>query len=690
MEAPVTRDAKVYSIFNDYGSLMQTIKRKVPSGPNPTEPPTTRDAKAYPISNDYGSLIQTIKRKVPPGPNPIEPPATRDAKAYSISNDYGSLVQTIKRKVPLGPNPMEQPATHDAKVYSLSNDYGLLLHTIMREVPSGPNPMEPPATHDTKAYSIFNDYGSLMQIIKRKVPSGPIPMEPSPTRDAKTYSISNDYAYSIFNDYGSLMQTIRRKVPLGPNLMEPLETRDAKAIKRKVPSDQNPMEPLATRDAKVYSLSNDYGLLLHTIMREVPSGPNPMEPPTTRDVKTYSIFNDYGSLMETIKRKVPSGPIPMEPSPTRDAKGYSIFIQHYKSDLCLSLQVLRVLCPEFLPPPLRAVIGLDASLHPVMLQPWSLHKLDFLIIPSLIHVPLVIGMVLVLIMLLAIKYSDQFYRVRVTHHSDLSLECGPANRPDPEGLTICQLMEGILISKVPAGLLPPGSASPVWHSGDFQRQLLPLHPSVQGQCRISILPYTFKSSCNWLMDIKGRIYGQPIPPFRLSSFRHLQVGLRSFEDRPHLSSAGRTLRIMDAVLILAGLLTAKHSKLTDTRAVTESVFEFPQVELHKPRQMHRTLLSLDSSVLGEECIIQRIGQIYGCEDYWFISLSLYYAVIQTGQAVSLIQLTSIIFEVFYQHLSSERPLRLESSPDCQRNRSSLTRSSKVLFSRGIQSMNNPE
>ncbi|KAK7323911.1 hypothetical protein VNO77_27413 [Canavalia gladiata] len=273
-----------------------------------------------------------------------------------------------------------------------------------------------------------------------------------------------------------------------------------------------------------------------------------------------------------------------------------------------------------------------------MLQPWSLHKLDFLIIPSLIHVPLVIGMVLVLIMFLAIKYSDQILALNVAL------------------VGLGNLKAHLTLTK-------------------FENSL-PLHPSVQRQCRVSILPYTFKSSCNWLMDIKGRIYGQPIPPFRLSSFRHLQVGLRSFEDRPHLSSAGRTLRVFQTSLLR---------------------FEFPQVELHKPRQMHRTLLSLDSSVLGEECIIQRIGQIYGCEDYWFISISLYYAVIRTGQAVSLIRLTSIIFEVFYQHLSrlsllliSERPLRLKSSPDCQRNRSSLTRSSKVLFSRGIQSMNNPE
>ncbi|KAK7321043.1 hypothetical protein VNO77_31167 [Canavalia gladiata] len=185
--------------------------------------------------------------------------------------------------------------------------------------------------------------------------------------------------------------------------------------------------------------------------------------------------------------------------------------------------------------------------------------------------------------------STQFYRVRVTHHSDLSLECGPANRPDPEGLTICQLMEGILISKVPAGLLPPGSGS--GPSLKILVHSLPLHPSVQGQCRVSILPYTFKSLCNWLMNIKSRIYGQPIPPFRLSSFRHLQVGLRSFEDRPHLSSAG-------------------------------------------PNEVVLALL----------CI-------------YYVSIV---PLIRTGQAVSLIRLTSIIFEVFYQHLSRLSSLLIRS------------------------------
>ncbi|KAK7338359.1 hypothetical protein VNO77_18966 [Canavalia gladiata] len=280
------------------------------------------------------------------------------------------------------------------------------------------------------------------------------------------------------------------------------------------------------------------------------------------------------------------------------------------------------------------MVGLDASLHSVMMLPWLQHTLDFLILLSLIHVPLVIGMVLALVMFLATKYSDQIVPNRTVC---CAMELHPANRLDSEGLTICPLMEGIQINKVPAGLLPPGSGS--YHKLRFRSFAqnpcsyvclsMPRFPTkdicnqmfrAMGQCKVSILPYTFKSSCNWLMDLKGRIYGQPIPPFWLSSFRHLQVDLRSFEDRPPLSS----------------------------------------VELHKPRPMHRTLLSFDSNVPGEECIIQGIGLIYGCEDYWFISLFLYYAVIRAGQAVSLIRLTSVIFEVFYQHLSRLSSLLIRS------------------------------
>ncbi|KAK7328529.1 hypothetical protein VNO77_22638 [Canavalia gladiata] len=136
------------------------------------------------------------------------------------------------------------------------------------------------------------------------------------------------------------------------------------------------------------------------------------------------------------------------------------------------------------------MIGLDASLHSVMLQSWFLHTLDFLILPSPIHVPLVIGMILALVMFLAITYSGQIVQNR-TMCCDMELH--PANRLDPEGLTIGPLMEGIQISKVPAGLLPPGS------------------------------------------------------------------GLRDLGCLIH------TPQIMDAVLIFAGLLTAKHSRRTDTR-----------------------------------------------------------------------------------------------------------------------------
>ncbi|KAK7313256.1 hypothetical protein VNO77_37874 [Canavalia gladiata] len=286
------------------------------------------------------------------------------------------------------------------------------------------------------------------------------------------------------------------------------------------------------------------------------------------------------------------------------------------------------------------MVGLDASLHSVMMQPWLQHTLDFLILPSLIHVPLVIGMVEMNLVQFrkdsALCYGtapSKHYTRGLDSHAEMNLvqfriglcavlwnctqptlyqgprfsfpnrtvccamELHPRNRPDSRGLTICPLMEGIQINKVHAGLLPPGSGS--YHKLRFRSFAqnpcsyvclsMPRFPTkdicnqmfrAMGQCKVSILPYTFKSSCNWLMDLKGRIYGQPIPPFWLSSFRHLQVDLRSFEDRPPLSF----------------------------------------VELHKPRPMHRTLLSFDSNVPGEECIIQGIGQIYGCEDYWLSSL----------------------------------------------------------------------
>ncbi|KAK7315457.1 hypothetical protein VNO77_34005 [Canavalia gladiata] len=109
----------------------------------------------------------------------------------------------------------------------------------------------------------------------------------------------------------------------------------------------------------------------------------------------------------------------------------------------------------------RDMIGLDASLHSVMLQSWFLHTLDFLILPSPIHVLLVIGMVLALIMFLAIKYSNQVGWDEPCSVPNRTLCCDMelhlANRPDPEGLTIDLLIEGIQISKVPADPLPPGS-----------------------------------------------------------------------------------------------------------------------------------------------------------------------------------------------------------------------------------------
>ncbi|KAK7350137.1 hypothetical protein VNO77_08289 [Canavalia gladiata] len=70
----------------------------------------------------------------------------------------------------------------------------------------------------------------------------------------------------------------------------------------------------------------------------------------------------------------------------------------------------------------RDVVSLDASLHSVMLQPWLLHTLDFLIFPSLIHVPLVIGMVLALVMFLAIKYSDQIGILHSNKHYTRGLD----------------------------------------------------------------------------------------------------------------------------------------------------------------------------------------------------------------------------------------------------------------------------
>ncbi|KAK7304526.1 hypothetical protein VNO77_42383 [Canavalia gladiata] len=109
----------------------------------------------------------------------------------------------------------------------------------------------------------------------------------------------------------------------------------------------------------------------------------------------------------------------------------------------------------------RDMIGLDASLHSVMLQSWFLHTLDFLILPSPIHVLLVIGMVLALIMFLAIKYSNQVGWDEPCSVPNRTLCCDMelhlANRPDPEGLTIDLLIEGIQINKVPADPLPPGS-----------------------------------------------------------------------------------------------------------------------------------------------------------------------------------------------------------------------------------------
>ncbi|KAK7305542.1 hypothetical protein VNO77_43448 [Canavalia gladiata] len=352
----------------------------------------------------------------------------------------------------------------------------------------------------------------------------------------------------------------------------------------------------------------------------------------------------------------------------------------------------------------RDVVSLDASLHSVMLQPWLLHTLDFLILPSLIHVPLVIGMVLALVMFLDIKYSDQIVQNRTVC---CAMELHPANRPDPEGLTIGPLMEGIQISKVPAGLLPPGSGGyhklrfrsfaqnpcsyvclsmprfptkDIWISiSPFPRLEFLMTYLTPGQkqkgasagypsCLIHLNPHvtglwTSKAGCMTSWDsFLGFMANLSLP------FGSQVLGIYSLIHTP---------QIMDAVLILAGLLAAKHSKLTDTRVVTESV----------------TLLSFDSIVLGEECIIQRIGQIYGCGDYWFISLFLCYAVIRAGQAVSLIRLTSIIFEVFYQHLSrsngggcSERPLRLESSLNCQRNCSSFTKLSGAFQSKNPEKL----
>ncbi|KAK7313941.1 hypothetical protein VNO77_39148 [Canavalia gladiata] len=94
----------------------------------------------------------------------------------------------------------------------------------------------------------------------------------------------------------------------------------------------------------------------------------------------------------------------------------------------------------------RDMIGLDASLHSVMLQSWFLHTLDFLILPSPIHVLLVIG------------WDEPCSVPNRTLCCDMELHL--ANRPDPEGLTIDLLIEGIQISKVPADPLPPGSAKP--------------------------------------------------------------------------------------------------------------------------------------------------------------------------------------------------------------------------------------
>ncbi|KAK7324434.1 hypothetical protein VNO77_27970 [Canavalia gladiata] len=132
------------------------------------------------------------------------------------------------------------------------------------------------------------------------------------------------------------------------------------------------------------------------------------------------------------------------------------------------------------------MIGLDASLHSVMLQSWFLHTLDFLILPSPIHVPLVIGMMLALVMFLAITYSGQIGWDEPCSVQNRTICCDmelhPANRLDPEGLTIGPLMEGIQISKVPAGLLPPGSGADLlkgsaysyWHGigrGDLLQEL---------------------------------------------------------------------------------------------------------------------------------------------------------------------------------------------------------------------------
>ncbi|KAK7344717.1 hypothetical protein VNO77_14675 [Canavalia gladiata] len=133
----------------------------------------------------------------------------------------------------------------------------------------------------------------------------------------------------------------------------------------------------------------------------------------------------------------------------------------------------------------RDMIGLDASLHSVMLQSWFLHTLDFLILPSPIHVLLVIGMVLALIMFLAIKYSNQVGWDEPCSVPNRTLCCDMelhlANRPDPEGLTIDLLIEGIQISKVPADPLPPGSGAAAVQECTHDQMSLPKHNKGRGR-----------------------------------------------------------------------------------------------------------------------------------------------------------------------------------------------------------------
>ncbi|KAK7313257.1 hypothetical protein VNO77_37875 [Canavalia gladiata] len=361
------------------------------------------------------------------------------------------------------------------------------------------------------------------------------------------------------------------------------------------------------------------------------------------------------------------------------------------------------------------MVGLDASLPSVMLQPWLQHTLDFLILPSLIHVPLVIGMVETNLVQFrkdsALCYGtapSKHYTRGLDSHAEMNLvqfriglcavlwnctqptlyqgprfsfpnrtvccamELHPANRPDSEGLTICPLMEGIQINKVPAGLLPPGSGS--YHKLRFRSFAqnpcsyvclsMPRFPTkdIYLHCQLKDLDQNLSEFTICLCILASRASARPpyIRPTDSKVFVVQTDGMYDVMDSflgfmANLSppfgsqvlgiySLIHTPQIMDAVLILVGLLTAKHSKLTDTRAVTESV-----LNCINPGQC-----------TGEECIIQGIGQIYGCEDYWFISLFLYYAVIRAGQAVSLIRLTSVIFEVFYQHLSRLSSLLIRS------------------------------